>query len=492
LAFGQQLRLAAGLRRFLATPIGAEEAERELRDRIAAREERFLEVARRLVYEHDGSPYRPLLQQAGCEYGDLEASVRDVGVDATLSKLAAAGVRVTVEDIKRDGPAFDNPFFLGRAVRGATSGTSGRPTRVRLDWDSLAEEAAAERTLYAAHGLERAPLALWLPGLPGLAGIRNVLVNAKFGRPPQVWYTPSESPRVELGDRARTAFLVGAGTLAGARLPRPVPLPLTDGARLARWLAPGRRVLSAFAGPALRVAAAAVDEGIDLTGSVVFATGEPLTERRKEFLEASGARAFARYATAESGLIGGGCPEARNADEMHVYLDRIAAVNPDGALLITSVSAKAPKVLVNADLGDTAAVEHRRCGCSFGEVGFDVLVSSVRSSKLLTAEGATVLARELDDIVGALVVAAGGRPDDYQVRESQGEPGRVTLAIAPDLAADDDALVTDVLRALERRDAAGRVAAQLWRDAGTLQVVRERPRLSPGAKLATVRPEPRP
>lgn len=60
-------RLLWRLPAFLRRPITAEEARATLRDRLERREADFLALARRLIYGHAASPYRPLLQMVGCD-----------------------------------------------------------------------------------------------------------------------------------------------------------------------------------------------------------------------------------------------------------------------------------------------------------------------------------------------------------------------------------------------------------------------------------------
>jgi hypothetical protein len=482
----QYARLAAGFRSFLGSPLTLDEAERELRSRLEAREARLVAVLRDLVYGNPSSPYLPTLRAAGCELGDLEASARTHGVDSALAFLAASGVRTSVEELKASGAAFDNPRFLGKALTGATSGTTTPRSRVVLDWNGLAEESANELLLYAAHGLERAPLALYLPPPPGLAGVRNLVIHAKLGRPPEAWFDPGSS--VGVADRAQAAALSWSGRIHGVRLPQPLEV---GPERVARWLAAAgeRRVLSAFTGPALRVVTAAQEAGLDIGGNVVFATGEPLSEARRRQLESAGLQAFSRYVSAESGVIGGACPEARAADDMHVWSDRIAVVEADdGALLFTCLSPHNGKVLINAELGDGAQLERRPCSCLLGRVGLEQRLSQIRSTRRLTAEGASVLASELDEIVGALVERAGGSLADYQLVEERDDdvPARISLLVNPKVVLDEDRLVTETLAALRRRGPGERLAADLWERAGTLHVVRARPRLSGGAKLGPV------
>jgi hypothetical protein len=506
---GQQARLLLGLRGFLSEPLALDAALGDLRRRLELREERFLSALRQLAYERPTSPYRALLRWAGCELGDLQVSVRAHGVDGTLEALRDAGVRLSLDEFKSRTPIvrhgltletsprdFDNPIFLGRALAGATSGTSGRSSRIFLDWNGLAEEAANELVLYAIHGLDRAPLALWLPPPPGLAGIRNVLVNAKLGRSPARWFSPT--PWSSRGHWLATRSLLAASRLFGVRAPRPEILDPGEAWVVAAWLAGGRdrgerRVLSAFTSAAVRVASAASERGLDLHGGVVFTTGEPLTERRRRHIEATGLRAFARYVAAETGMVGGGCGQGAEPDGMHLYLDRLAAiagatVQDDDSLLLTTLSRATPKVLVNVDLGDRFRLVRKPCPCRFGQLGMDLHVSHVRSSTHLTSEGGTVLVAELAEIIGALIETAGGGPDDVQLVERHDRRGLSSLEIvvSPSVTIDPAALIDGVLAELTTRGPGQRTMAELWRESRTLAVVRAEPRRTSGAKLPSL------
>ena len=88
-------------------------------------------------------------------------------------------------------------------------------------------------------------------------------------------------------------------------------------------------MLKCFASSALRVASAAVAAGLDLSRSVVFAGGEPLTAARRDFLARSGLRVYARYAATETGFIAGACPHGEDGGEMHLYADRLALIGPE-------------------------------------------------------------------------------------------------------------------------------------------------------------------
>ncbi|HXO21196.1 MAG TPA: hypothetical protein VOA87_14880, partial [Thermoanaerobaculia bacterium] len=281
---------SAGLPGFLRRRLGIAEAAAAVAERVRRREARFLRSVDRLVFGVRRSPLRRLLAWAGCEAGDLRRMVEADGVEAALACLHAAGVFVSADefrgrvDLVRPGLRlaveprnFDNPLLSGVArlaggVGGATSGSTGRGVPVRYSWRFLAAEAADEALLLHSHGLQEAPLAFWLPGPPGIAGLHNLLVHAKLGCPPQRWYSPSPAP----GSGDGPAFWADRGWRAARRClpalgPAPEWLPLERAAEVARWLAVFRRparpaVLKCFASAALRVAGAAAAAGLDLTG----------------------------------------------------------------------------------------------------------------------------------------------------------------------------------------------------------------------------------
>jgi hypothetical protein len=83
---------------FLHHPVTLEEARATLRRRLENREADFLTLVKRAIYEHPPSPYRALLQFAGCEYGDLDRLVRHEGVEGALRALCDKGVYLTIDE----------------------------------------------------------------------------------------------------------------------------------------------------------------------------------------------------------------------------------------------------------------------------------------------------------------------------------------------------------------------------------------------------------
>ncbi len=174
---------------------------------------------------------------------------------------------------------------------------------------------------------------------------------------------------------------------------------------------------------------------------------------------------------------------------MHLYLDRLAVVSANGEtpapLLFTALLPTTPKLLLNTDLGDSARLARRPCACAFGLAGMDVQVSAVSPTSKLTGEGMSVLLTELDEVVGRMVAELGGSPDHFQFRRMQEEAGleRLTIVLHPELGAASAQAFRDAV--LDRLSALGprcRLAVELWRAAGYLDVVREAPRVTAGAK----------
>jgi hypothetical protein len=395
---------------------------------------------------------------------------------------------------------FDNPSLLGEGVPGATSGSRGPRMRVTWDWDLTAEHAVNEVLLHEAHGLAGVPFALWLPIPPSIAGIHNTLVGAKCRRPPARWFSHLDLAALDVWSRDRLAveYVIWCARRQGLAVARPEFAPPDRAGAVAGWLAGvgGRGVVRTYASSAVRVAQAAMDGGLDIRGGVFLTGAEPLTERRLKRIESAGAQAFSRYSAAESGLIAASCPHRVSADDMHVYLDRLAVIAPrEDRLLFSSMSPHTGKVLLNTDIGDRGRLTSRACDCVFGRLGLDVRVAHVRSDERLTGEGMAVLATELDEIVAGLVARAGGGTEDYQFWETEDERGlaRLVVAVSPRVTGlRERQFEVDLLDRVRAASRGGSLAADLWGQSATLQVLRVEPRVTPGHKQRTYVPRPLP
>src|SRR5271157_4723442 len=132
------LCFTAAVKSFLREPMSVEAAKAFVCDRMSRRNELFLDGLERAVFGTPRSPYRQLLQEAGCELGDIRRLVHQEGLECALQRLQEGGVYVTYEEFKGRTPAvrsgrsfcfrdsdFDNPL-IERHFWSSSGGTGGR------------------------------------------------------------------------------------------------------------------------------------------------------------------------------------------------------------------------------------------------------------------------------------------------------------------------------------------------------------------------------
>jgi phenylacetate-coenzyme A ligase PaaK-like adenylate-forming protein len=245
----------------------------------------------------------------------------------------------------------------------------------------------------------------------------------------------------------------------------------------------------------VRVATAAEDHGLDIARTFFRCAGESLTPARVTAIRARGADARAFYFASEAtGLIAAPCAHGEDADDAHVAEDKLGVIArerplPDGgvvsALLLTALAPWARKLVVNWESGDTAVLERRACGCPLGTLGLTAHVRRIRSYEKLTSEGMSFQDAALVALVEDILPAAfGGRPNDYQIVEEETPEGtRVRLRVSPRVGAVDESAVAErAFRFLAGQGGRERAMTAVWRDAGTLEVVRVEPHVTDASK----------
>jgi len=501
------------LPRFLRQPLDVGEAKETIRRRLASRAASFLQLAKTAVYDRADSPYRPLLRQAGCDYADLEAGVKRHGLEGMLSRLLDAGVWVALEEFKGRRPirrgglevttsseSFENPLVpAGYGV--STGGSTGRSTRTRFALDFLAARACYDAVQVDMLNMRGMPLAIWYPSLPASTGIANTLRYTKVGCRPQRWFNMLTDVRGGPGLESRLAQrgLLWVARLAGRPLPRPEPTGLVDIGRVVDWVVgtlerEGRCAFQSYVSHAVRVCGAARARRQSLAGLQIVVGSEPLTATRSREITATGATVYPRYMATEAGTIAMGCGNPAETDEMHLVSDTLAAIRPADSepgepapLYLSSLIGVMPKIMINVQLGDMGLLGGRACGCDWEALGLTTHLSCVRSCERACGEGmavnGTLMARLIDEVFPARY---GGTSVDYQWVETESEGGmaRLQLRIAPDLGpVDEGRLVQDVLEELHRMGEGERLMAEVWRQAGTVMVVREAPRPTARGKM---------
>jgi hypothetical protein len=514
-------RLLASLPWLVRLPMKGPAARAVLRSRRDSRAADFLALVRRAVFGHAQSPYRRLLALAGCTYDDLERMVVRDGVEATLARLAACGVFLTVDEAKgrraviRGSTTFDldpatlaNPLAASHVVYGS-SGSRGPATTVSVDIRHFRDRAVNARLVLEAREGVGWQHALWV--VPGGAALVVLLQHTAIALPIAAWFSQVDPESPELDRRyARTAWaLRWAARAVGARLPRPVWAPLDRAEAVGAWM---RRCLDAgetphvitFPSSAVALCHAAGAAGLDLGGSRMSIGGEPVTPACLAAIRAAGVAALPHYGSIEAGRIGEGCLDPAAPDDMHVFDDLHAVVPagplpgaplPPGALLVSSLRPTAPLVLLNVSLGDEGVLTRRRCGCALEDLGWTTHLQAVRSFEKLTAGGMTLL--DTDAVVALeemLPARFGGSAADYQLAEEEDAAGRpgLVLLVSPRVGpVDPHAVAVAFLDRVGASASAARIAALLWRDAGMLRVEVRPPIGERSGKVLHYRTDPR-
>lgn len=483
-----------------------EDARTDTVRRLQSRESAFISSLRHLIYAHRGSPYRALLQHAGCELGDVERMVTADGLEATLSTLATNGAYVTFDEMKGRAPAvrgsrtfsftgrdFDNP--LARPHFAVYSGGSrGAATRVPRTLALVAEIAAELALVLEANQLTRPRFAYWMAG-----AYNRLMVTGKLGMETAGWFFPIKPlpRRVTLG----AAYIRLLGRLGGVYYPMPGYLPIEQPERMAHWLAQQARhgpiVFNSVASSAARVAQSALDAGLDLSHVTFYATSEPVTAERRRPIDRLGSRVTVTYGSTEVQIVGYGCPDGEGADDLHFFSNRVALVQrrrelfqggPElDALALTSLSLNANKVCLNAETGDYARVETRDCGCSLGAIGLRTHLSEIRSFEKLSTEGTTFAHSNLQSVLERTLPAHfGGSSLDYQLVEDHDQSGRtrLELRIHPTVGPVDEAVARQVfLTSLASDGLVAQYHTALLDRLQSIVIVRQPPVVSPTGKI---------
>jgi hypothetical protein len=508
-------RLGIEMRGYLRHPVTLEQSKETLRRRLRNREANFLDCVKKTLYDNPVSPYLGLLKAAACEYGDLERIVNQDGVESALRQLMDKGVYVSLEEFKGKKDAvrgssrfhftpddFDNPLLTGY-YRVRSSGSRSAGTRVQFDFGNKADRVYYRSVMLAANNAMDVPMGIWMPMLPSSSGIDPLLGQWKIRRPLVKWFSPVTEDQVKasLRDRIASKFIVYGGRLCGATLPRPQYVSLSEAFKVAEWMSATKKrsggcALSSFVSSAVKVCQAATENNIDVSGAHFFVAGEPLTEAKRIYIEAAGAKAISRYYISEVDFIGSGCLE-KGGDDIHLFHDSVAVIQRHrkvekqdiwvDAFLFTNLLASAPKILLNAEFDDYGVLKTESCVCLFGQMGFNQHLSQIRSFTKLTGVGMTIIGSDFLQILEEVLPQQfGGSATDYQLIEEEDDNGqtRLSLIISPTVGiVDEKKVIQTVLAELCKTGKAGKLASGLWSEANTLRIKRIPP-LTASGKVA--------
>ena len=509
------LRMARSVHRYLqAQPIADPEAA--VRERLERREVDFIANVKRVIFDDPANPYHQLFQAAGCEFGDFSDSIARNGLEPTLAALHKEGVFVAHDEFKGRRPivrrgveihanpdSFANPFVEALS-QGTSSGSTGRPTAVRKGLEVRLYREAYEHFVAREHGVNNGAHADLKPILPVTEGINSVLRRAKYGRGESKWFSPAGSWRESGHYRLATYGLLLTARLSGTRAGFPSFLSADDYTPVARWLAERRRrgvscSLSSMVSPACRVAAAAIDHGLDISGSTFFCGGEALSEVKRALLVQAGVRPVISYWISEIGVIGRACRQMTSGNRVHQFHDSMAVISHRrqapladvelNSLLFTTLLPFTPILVINAEMEDSAVIAPARCDCLLSRTGWTTEIGDIQSFGKLTGHGITLLGNDLVRILEEeLPRHFGGRPGDFQLAERDGaRQTEVDLRVSPRLAGIAPDLVRDYFFQQIRGKQGGMPAEWVLKQSDALRVVVEEPIATGSGKVHPLR-----
>lgn len=488
-----------GMRDYLKTPPHAD-PDAVLRRQLENREATLLEKLRKVVFANPSHPYSQMFRLAGCSEADLEDSVRRKGLEPTLRELLDAGVYLTHDEFKGKQPvvrqgrhipattdSFRNPLVRG-GMTGITSGSRSKGTRVPHGTESRLYREAWHRLQYREWQVEGHLPVMLMPILPSTTGLSSCLLKGRIPRPAECWFTVVHPMSRSAHYRLMTYVYVAAARCMGVSVPFPTVLPPNDFSPVARWIAARKRngdkcVVHSFTSPAVRVAAAALDKGLDIAGTVFIVGGEALTNAKRAVIERAGAEVYPFYPISEVGGVGVACRQMRTDNCVHLCHDRVAVVQKRTrisaadleveALYFTSLTDFSPFVLINAEMGDAGWIEPATCDCLFSQFGFRWQIRGIYSFGKLTGQGITLAGTDVVRILEEVLPSRlGGAPGDYQLVEQEGEhQTEVWLRISPRIAGVNPEQAREVFLRELRACFGGTLAERTWRHADGLKAV---------------------
>ena len=470
-----------------------------IRHQLAHRETNFLELVGSAVFSNPRNPYRRMLELAQCEYGDLEREVGRYGLERTLRGLLDSGVYVTQDEMKgrtpiiragetipSDAQSFLNPRTAAD-LEARSSGSSGRSTRVP---HSVSQQVHWERynSLMADDlGLRNRAFIALLPILPSATGLTMSIRGRRFGWNGERWYAVGGTMRDSGHYRAVTRFMVVLSRLGGSHPLMPTWLPHNDFSGVAEYIARRRAEgvecwIGGFLSPTVRVASAALERGLDISGTIFSVGGEALSPAKRALLESTGGRVYPFYSTVDVGPVGYSCHRMTSGNCVHLFEDSVAAISRRrlaplsgvevNSLLFTTVAPYAARVAINVELDDCGIIEPAGCDCAFSRVGLTRRIREIASFGKVTGQGITLAGTDIVSILEeALPTLLGGGPGDYQLVEQEGPAQTLlVLRVSPRTGvADADRARECFLEELARREG-GSLAARTFRHSGALVV----------------------
>ena len=434
------------------------------------------------------------------------------GLETTLESLRQAGVYLSHDEFKGKKPVqrsgkqmrvdpgdFANPLVRGTLETSSSgSRSSGTVTRRSLEYQFYRE--AQEQIFLKEFDISKLTLVRLSSILPSSGGLRRALLYPRRGHTVDKWFALGGMLRDSWHYRMLTSFLILEARMLGIRAGFPTYLPANNFSQVARHLARLKAkgadcLFSASVSLAVRVAAAAAEESLDISGILFSVHGEALTDAKREVIEAAGASPYPGYTIPELGKIGGPCRQMNSGNRVHICRDSVALISyrrlapltqvEIDSLMFTSLLPFAATVLVNVEMDDSGVLGPARCDCSLTAMGFAQEVSNIYSYGKLTGQGMCLVGGDVLDILERVLPGRfGGTPTDYQLVEQEGnQQTEIELRVHPRLGALSREEVKSFFLSELVKVYGGSLSRRTWLQTGAVQVSLAEPYMSGNRKV---------
>ncbi|MBN1566320.1 MAG: hypothetical protein JXA73_00625 [Acidobacteria bacterium] len=504
-------RMSRGVYHLLRAP-GTADPEGTILAQLANRERHFLETVRRVIFADPEHPYHRMFQLAGCSYEDLKHGIERDGLESTLAALHRTGVCLSHDEFKckkpiiRSGHAIpaNHACFLNPLVSGSyearSSGSRSAGTVTRHNLQNQLYRECYSHFLRKEFDLDNRALIGIMPILPSAWGLGNCLKAARGGRHIEKWFAVGGTLRDSGHYRAVTKAILILARLMGAKVPFPTYLKPDDFSQAAEWLAKKRQEgifcwVNGVVSACVRVAADALDNRLDIRGTLFRVSGEALTEAKRRIMESAGAEVFPYYHIHELGPIGQACRQMREDNCVHIQRDAVAVISyrrmaplssvEVNSLLFTSLLPFAPRVLINVEMDDAGVIGPARCDCVYRKAGFVEQISEIHSFGKLTGHGITLVGGEVVRILEEILPQRfGGAPGDYQLVEADaGRRTDIILRVSPRSGAKPPDRIKEVFLDEVRKLYGGSLSYRQWKHSGAVNVVIGEPFTTTSGKI---------
>jgi hypothetical protein len=502
------------IRKFLGEALTIEKCKGYVREAMNMREETFLICAKKLIYENFMSPYRRLLEASHIGYLDLERLVRKNGIVTALQELKEAGVYITFEEFKGKKAVFRHnqkwlfkpKDFLNPRNQGfcpVLSGASrGSGTKISWGLDYLMQKAIHEGLIFDLHGCLQNPLAMWYPTYPAQTVLYHLRMQ-KLRMPiiDRFSQTKNWLP-VSLYDKSILFLKHVYHSFFNPFYLVPKHVDLSRAIELVAWIVEHRNITGSctvltYVSSAIRICLAAEERGTDISGTLFFVAGEPLTATKRKEIEKMGCRVINGYYFTEGGLIGSSCfNSAKSKNDVHFFSDTFEMIQHRrridkleimvDAFLMTTLYVNTPVVMLNLENGDYGEVVDSKCHCPFTQYGFTRRIQKIKSHEKITAEGVTYYIGDMISMMEEVFPRIfGGVSIDYQLVEENDKNGlhRLTIYVNPRVGTVDEGKAKNVLFEGLSDGFRSDVRVQLWNQVQTLTVKSDFPIVTAGQKI---------